>query len=82
MYAIPVEGNVRLTRNEALRGYARLEYTEDSLHWLLASAPRRRKAALKLPWFRLFTRPAKAAARPVACKGVPRMKPEDVATPG
>ncbi len=82
MYAIPFDGHVRLTRNEALREYARLEYRGDSVHWLLASAPRRRRAALKLPRLRLFARSAKPAARPVACKGQPRRTSEEAASPG
>ena len=85
MYAIPIDGNVRLTRNEPLREYARLEYKGDAVAWILASAPRRRKAALRrprLPRLRRFARPATPAVRPVACKGVPRRAPEEAAPPG
>ncbi len=82
MYAFLLDGNVRLTRNEALREYARLEYRGDATSWLLASTPRGRPAAPKLPRLRLFARPTKAAARAVACKGTPRRTPEEVQAPG
>ena len=74
MYAILVDGNVRLRTNEALREYARLEYPGTDADWILAAATQRRKTVPRGRRFLLFGRHASAPPHPVACKGSPRIQ--------
>ncbi len=72
MYAIPLDGNVRLQKNDALREYARLEYRAEDTLWLRAAvkaATRSRGTARRV---KLFGRRAPRSHAPVACKGTPR----------
>jgi hypothetical protein len=81
MYGIPLDGNVRLRTNETLREYARLEYRQEDVHWLLAAA----RAASGTPRTRrrlgIFERRARPSHVPVACKGSPRRQVQEAPSP-
>ncbi len=82
MYAIPLEENVRLRTNDALREYALLEYRKEDLLWLRATARAAQRAPHARRTLRLFKPRPRPAPAPVACKGSPRRLPQEAPTSG
>ena len=72
MYGFPLDGNVRLQKNDTIREYARLEYRVEDALWLRAAVKAATRSRGTARRFKLFGRRAPRSHAPVACKGTPR----------
>ena len=81
MYAIRVDVAPRLRTNSELREYARMEYGNEDVGWILAGAKSARAPPRRRPLSLRFLSRRQPVHRPVACKGTPRLYAAPVEAP-